>query len=395
MKKLALLLFIFTFNISNASSLYNDRYDNIDDIINTDDNASSSNIESLLNPHKKEKPVYKIKKQKNKFIKSKSIDEIKTDNNFKNKNVSKDNFNNKIKKDKNLSPEEINKNKELEEEIRKELKNYSIHYKINDTIITNYDLINRYNLLMSISRHFFINKSKDKAIKEIEKSIINDEIKHILITERRLKIDDKEVLKFIKNKFKGDTKNLQSFLNVTNISFDYYKRYIQLQLLWRKYILYYISPKIRIDRKKYEKPVEHKKLSIIQININADKNITNQHVSNIINKIKNGEKFETLAKNYSQDKKSKQSGGDIGYKKKADLPFGIAEIVWKLSLNEISIPIQFNNTFLIFKLYDTKIMKPLNIDNVLQSEYMLKINNSVKSLLSVKKQNIYIQKIEK
>lgn len=66
----------------------------------------------------------------------------------------------------------------------------------------------------------------------------------------------------------------------------------------------------------------------------AAENDAKAKAEEIIEKLKNGEDFSTLAKEYSTDKGSKENGGDLGYFNTGDMVEEFEEAAYKLDVNE-------------------------------------------------------------
>jgi peptidyl-prolyl cis-trans isomerase SurA len=74
----------------------------------------------------------------------------------------------------------------------------------------------------------------------------------------------------------------------------------------------------------------------------------------IYKKLKSGASFPEMAHKYTQDPKSAATNGDIGFYEYDRLPPKIADIFFKLKLDSISEPAQFNYGYHIFKLTEKK-----------------------------------------
>ncbi|KAA0259229.1 peptidylprolyl isomerase [Deferribacter autotrophicus] len=84
-------------------------------------------------------------------------------------------------------------------------------------------------------------------------------------------------------------------------------------------------------------------------------------ISDILAKIKKGEKFEDLAKKYSEDPSAK-NGGDLGYFTKGQMIKEFEDATFKLKKGEISDVVKTPVGFHIIKVYDYKPEKKLTLD---------------------------------
>lgn len=68
--------------------------------------------------------------------------------------------------------------------------------------------------------------------------------------------------------------------------------------------------------------------------IEAAEQTAKQEAESLIERIKNGEDFDTLAKEYSDDESTKESGGDLGYFNIGDMVVEFEEAAYNLDVNE-------------------------------------------------------------
>ncbi|WP_088363050.1 peptidylprolyl isomerase [Bacillus cereus] len=78
----------------------------------------------------------------------------------------------------------------------------------------------------------------------------------------------------------------------------------------------------------------------------------------IKDKLKNGEDFASLAKEYSEDPGSKSKGGDLGYFGPGVMDKNFEEAAYKLEKDKVSDPIKSSFGYHIIKLTDKKELKP-------------------------------------
>src|SRR5207249_2417654 len=83
--------------------------------------------------------------------------------------------------------------------------------------------------------------------------------------------------------------------------------------------------------------------------------------SELIARIKGGEDFAKLAKEFSQDPATRDEGGDLGYFGRDMLPKPIEEMVFNMKPGEVRGPVRADRGFHVIKLVDrrAKQIKPL------------------------------------
>ncbi|MBN1301348.1 MAG: peptidylprolyl isomerase [Melioribacteraceae bacterium] len=75
-------------------------------------------------------------------------------------------------------------------------------------------------------------------------------------------------------------------------------------------------------------------------------------INEIYNKIINGQNFEELAKQYSEDQGTAANGGDLGYFSRRRMVKAFDEVVFNMKVGEISKPVKTNFGYHIIKLVD-------------------------------------------
>ena len=139
---------------------------------------------------------------------------------------------------------------------------------------------------------------------------------------------------------------------------------VEIELMWQDYIYSVYSDKIRIDEKNLENELNEISLNNTKVNeynlseielLAGNNNENNENIQNIFNLLKK-EKFENVANNFSVSTTSK-SGGNIGWVNSKSLSKDILAEIEELNIGDISKPIIRNNTILILKLVDKRLVK--------------------------------------
>ena len=235
----------------------------------------------------------------------------------------------------------------------------SIVIKLDDDIITNYDLDKEINYL----------KILNPNLEKLDKKQIHKFAKKSLITE---KIKEKEINKFINiyqmNKFVDKyTQDLISRLNLNEADFkkllkdkntyNFYelKNKINIELFWNELIISKYSNIVKIDERKLNNQIESfsaKKnyeylLSEIVFNRNKDRSFENflKEIQLSISEVG----FENTASIYSISDTSK-IGGKLGWISEKTLSKVISEKLDSMSEGEYSDPIQIGNNYIILKI---------------------------------------------
>ena len=272
--------------------------------------------------------------------------------------------------------------------------------KINDQILTTYDLEKESNYLLAlnpklkdISKNDLFELAKRSMIKEtIRKSEI---LKYKELNLQNNQIND--VLNgMIQNLNYSDQSQFENYLNNFNISLDDIKKKIEIENEWKNliYAKYFNSVKINKDEllNKIDKLSEGEfsleyNLSEIVFGNRQDISLDEQS-KKILESIKvNG--FENTANLYSISDSSKV-GGKIGWIKKNNLSSEINQKLDNLKKNSYSETIKIGNNYLILKINDIKETK-IEINKEKELNKMI-MNETSKQL--DKFSNIFYNKIK-
>ncbi len=113
---------------------------------------------------------------------------------------------------------------------------------------------------------------------------------------------------------------------------------------------------------------------------------TKAKAEEVYEKLKNGEDFAKLAKEYSDDKGNKDRGGDLGFFKRRDMVKPFDEVAFNLEPGKYSEPVQTRYGFHIIKVTEIqpyppfdKLKKKLK-ENYMKTRYKTDLKNFVKAL---------------
>ena len=202
--------------------------------------------------------------------------------------------------------------------------------------------------------------------------------------------------------------NLSAFrdeLIKNNVDYKTYRNVLKEDLITREVQRRIISQRIKITKKEIKDFLEHKshlfkeknqyKISNILIALSESPSINEKiaaknKIKMIKDKFSNGEKFSSLAKNYS-DSGNAMSGGDLGWRKISEVPKIFLEELENLNKGEISNIIETTNGYYIFYLENKKEMQNVEIEERKVRHILIKKNAIVtddiaqKKLLEIKK----------
>ena len=259
--------------------------------------------------------------------------------------------------------------------------NFEIIMKINNEIITTFDIEQEMNYLLALNPK--LDKIKGKELKQIaKKSIINEKIKETeLLKYNELKIENFQFENYINNLAKNlDFSNQEEFINYLmnfNVSIDYLKKKILIENEWKSLIYAKYINSIKINKIELNKKLNDisKNESLLEYNLSeiVFKKKSNISLTGLINEIMESIQnvgFENTANIYSITDSSKV-GGKIGWIQRNNLSEEININLVNLDKNAHSKPIQIGSNYLILKINDTrKVTLEINKDKELEKMIM-------------------------
>ena len=242
--------------------------------------------------------------------------------------------------------------------------------KINNEIVTNIDIEIEYNYLIALNNDLK-NISRNEGLRIAEESLTREKIKLIEL-KKNLSIENfiendlsNSILKNFYQKLKLDNENdFEVYLQTFNLSLDHIKKKIKFELLWNQLIGAKFINQIDIDEEVLKERIRQDKLNFIDINEYDLSEIVFQakdqnDLRSKVNKIRldidmNG--FSAAANRFS-DSNSSKFGGKIGKIKENQLSKKIQQELNKISIGQITNPINIGNGFIILYVHDKKISK--------------------------------------
>ncbi len=261
--------------------------------------------------------------------------------------------------------------------------NVYIVYKVNNQIITNTDIEKEYRYLISLNNQLK-SLEKPKILKISKESALREKIKKIELAKyfdlKKLNLNiDIYLQNFYKTlNIKSDSE-FKQYLKGNNISLDYIKTKIQIEILWNQLIYDKYISQISIDkeqlRKKFNESsnkVNQKLYSLSEILFDKENNSTFEKKLEDINQSINEIGFNNTANIYSISDSSK-FGGKIGWIEEKKLSKKIIQALQSLKADQYTAPIQTGGSFLILKIEEikyekTKINKDEELNRMIQFE---------------------------
>ena len=277
-----------------------------------------------------------------------------------------------------------------------------ILFKIDNQIVTTIDIYEEIKFLKTFNPE--VNKLSENELLEISKnSIVRDKIKKIEIMNyvKELKVDDKFLLKFIKNKYSNIGLNsidsFQNYLNSNNLNIKNIKEKIAIELIWNDIIFQKFRTKVIIDKEKIKEEIlknRQKKiqkefsLSEIVFDVSKKSEFKEKYESIVLDIEQTGFKNAALIHSTSD---TASTGGFIGWVNEDNLNKNIIDLIKELDKGQYTKPIRTSGGLLIIK-----------IDDIKEYEIEFDLNKKIKEVIEFKTNEqldqfskIYFNKIKK
>ena len=239
-----------------------------------------------------------------------------------------------------------------------------IKAKVNNQIITNFDIKNEKNYLLALNPNLK-NLPNENLNRYAIDSAINEKVKKIEIEKKYQILENNNIIqKIIKDLYSeigiSNIDEFKNYLKKHNIDLNIVKKKIAIEVAWNDYIVQKFNNSVLVDEAKIrnkinelskQNSVENILLSEIIFTINENENFDTK-----FNKIKESISkigFEETANIYSVSE-SKKNGGKIGWVYKSQLTNKISEIIETVKIGEFTDPITVPGGFMLLKLNDKK-----------------------------------------
>ena len=271
--------------------------------------------------------------------------------------------------------------------------------KINNKIITSFDLYNEIKILKLLNNNIS-DLSEDKIIKIASKSLTKQAIKELELSKysKNLELPKEYLNSYLLNyakKLNFNTKeDFLEYFEKNMIDTDALKKKITIDLLWNQFVYARFLKNVKIDENKIREEISKKKfineylLSEIVFNVESKNDI-----KIIFDSIKESIKkdgFNKTALTYSTSSTS-QNGGNLGWIKETSLSETVRKILKDINIDQFTKPIQIPGGFLVLYVQNIKKIKSnLDINKETENIVKLKTNKQLDQF-----SNIYFNKIKK
>ena len=268
--------------------------------------------------------------------------------------------------------------------------NNAILLKVDNHIITSYELKNKIMSALILSNTDINQQNIDKLKKQSLESQINSKLKLLETSKYKVETNNNQLNNYLNSISNNNLDALKLKFKEYDLDFNLFAEEINTQLKWQKFILTKYSKKITIDENVINnevksiaqnlKTIEEFNLSEIEIlrsNNKSDRDL----ISDVLDKV-NLIGFEKTSFNNSISNTSSDNG-KLGWINSKSLSEEIFKKINKLNIGEISEPIIRQDSILILKLNDRRKIDKEKVDLVkLKKDIVNKKRNDLFNLYS-------------
>ena len=237
----------------------------------------------------------------------------------------------------------------------------SIVVKVDNKIITSYEVKNKILSTLIISGNEISQKNIDEIKKQILDNLISYKLKEIELEKFDFKINEQRLNSYINRVAKNDVEKLKNNFKNYNLDFNIWKKEIETDLKWQQFIYFKYSKKIEIDEKLINEEVkkimksssQNREVNLSEIEVFQDEKITNDELIFKIMKQISQNGFENTAQKFSISD-SALDRGNLGWINLNILSKKVNNAIKLLKPGQISEPIIQPNSILILKLNSSR-----------------------------------------
>ena len=258
-----------------------------------------------------------------------------------------------------------------------------IALKVNDKIITSFDIKNKILSELLIAKLELNQNNINNAKKQSLNSLINLQLKKSQLERYDSNVPKIELDNYIKSFTKFEVKELKNLFIINNLDWDLFVDEMKTELLWRRFIFNNYNSKIDINLNSIDdqlnefiennKSSNEYRLSEIEFLADDGLNLYDQ-VNEIVQFIKEND-FEKAVIKFSNSQ-SKMNQGDLGWIEERSFSNNVISFIKDLKKEELSKPLIRGRTVTLFKLVDKRKSPIKNVDK-----------NSMRNNLINKKKN--------
>ena len=242
--------------------------------------------------------------------------------------------------------------------------------KIENEIITNFEIKNKILSLLIISNQEINQKNIDVLKGKALKSLIDLKLKRLELKNFDIKEDYKQINTYLNQVSANNINSLKEKFKQNQVNYNLFIEELKTEFRWQKFIYTVYSNKIEIDDSSIENElknliknkilIKEYELSEIEISFEENAKDTNKKIRKILENI-SIEGFEKTALNYSISSTANNKGY-LGWIKDKTLNKEILNEIRRLKIGQVTQPLKRQNTVLFLKLNNIRDIRSDEVD---------------------------------
>ena len=246
--------------------------------------------------------------------------------------------------------------------------------KVNDDIITSYEMEQRISMAMSANNIPRTDEARKGIASQVLRSAIDDKLRIQAAKDAGIEITDEEIRRGLATVAGNNNVSVDDFL--AKIATDGIERQtmeeqIRAELAWSKYVEMRILPRVNIAdaevdilNQQIQNSANQESYLLAEILLPVDTPADEQKVfetgKSLIEQMRGGAKFSALARNFSAASSASRSG-DMGWLTMEQIPSDIAPFVRVMRAGQVSKPMRTERGYYIIFLRDQRKMSADNL----------------------------------
>ncbi len=240
-------------------------------------------------------------------------------------------------------------------------------------------------------------KFGDVAKEKILEMLIDTRIQLKKADEMGIKVTDEEINTEIENakKYFETEEKFNEFLKEQSMDLNYFKDSVRKDMIISK-VREKLTVNVTVTDEEVKSYYDAHLNEFMQVKASHILLETKEEAQKLLDRVKAGENFNDLAKEFSKDPSAKDNGGDLGFFGHGDMVEPFEQAAFALKPGQISEIVETQYGFHIIKVEDSKIDKFEDIKEQLKNTQLNdKMNSEYEKMLEDMRSKANIQKFEK
>lgn len=224
---------------------------------------------------------------------------------------------------------------------------------VNDDVISVYDLQNRLGIVALSSGLDLDQETQQRLLPQVMRTMIDERLQMQAAAEAGVRVTDREIedaMAELAGRNNMQPEELRQFLASRRIDPTALRQQIEPQIAWAKYVQRQLRREVRIGEDQIDAEMERLRSvadepqsRVYEIFLSVDSverdNEVRQNAERLLNQIRSGASFDSLARSFSQSSTA-QRGGDLGWVAAGQLEPKLDEALQQLEPGMVSRPIR-------------------------------------------------------